>query len=80
MLDASRRMLQIVTRLADAIARVSPLPTQRAAAWLGLEEVPLLGSLITAPAAMTIAALMLALVMSLEDLSLTSPIQSFARL
>lgn len=72
MLDASRRMLQIVMRLADAIAGVSPLPTQRAAAWLGLEEVPPLGSSTTAPAAMTIAALTLALlVMSLEDLSLT---------
>lgn len=69
--DASRP-LQTVMRLAGASARVSPLPTQRVAAWLGLEEVPLLGSLITEPAAMTIAALLLALlVMSLEDLSLT---------
>jgi len=37
-----------------------PLPTPVASAWLGLAAVPLLGSLIAEPAAMTIAALMLA--------------------
>ena len=37
-----------------------PLPAPVASAWLGLAAVPLLGSLITEPAAMTIAALMLA--------------------
>ena len=57
---ASRPVLQTVTRLVAAIARLSPLPTSLAAAWLGLAGVPLLGSLITEPAAMTIAALMLA--------------------
>lgn len=41
-------------------ARLMPLPTPLASAWLGLAAVPLLGSLITEPAAMTIAALMLA--------------------
>ena len=44
----------------DSIARLLPLPTPMASAWLGLAAVPLLGSLITEPAAMTIAALMLA--------------------
>jgi len=42
------------------VARMLPLPTPVAAAWLGLAVVPLLGSLVTEPAAMTIAALMLA--------------------
>ena len=37
-----------------------PLPTPVATAWLGLAAVPLMGSLVTEPAAMTIAALMLA--------------------
>lgn len=37
------------------------MPTPLATAWLGLAVVPLLGSFITEPAAMTIAALMLAL-------------------
>jgi hypothetical protein len=37
-----------------------PCPRRGARAWLGLAAVPLLGSLITEPAAMTIAALMLA--------------------
>lgn len=57
---ASRPVLQTVMRLVAAIARLLPLPTSLAAAWLGLAGVPLLGSLITEPAAMTIAALMLA--------------------
>ena len=49
-----------VVALADITARLIPLPTPMATAWLGLAAVPLLGSLITEPAAMTIAALMLA--------------------
>jgi MFS family permease len=44
----------------DAVARIVPVRTPLATAWLGLAAVPLLGSLITEPAAMTIAALMLA--------------------
>ena len=57
---ASRPVLRTVVSVADAIAHIAPLPTPVASAWLGLSAVPLLGSLITEPAAMTIAALMLA--------------------
>jgi Putative Na+/H+ antiporter len=44
----------------DRVARLLPVPTTLATTWLGLAAVPLLGSLITEPAAMTIAALLLA--------------------
>jgi Putative Na+/H+ antiporter len=57
---ASRPVLQTVMRAVAAAARLTPLPTPVATAWLGLAAVPLLGSLVTEPAAMTIAALMLA--------------------
>lgn len=57
---ASRPVLHTVIWAVDRAARVVPLPTPVASAWLGLAAVPLLGSLITEPAAMTIAALMLA--------------------
>ena len=57
---ASRPILRTVLRSLDAIARHVPLPTASVGAWLGLAAIPLLGSLITEPAAMTIAALMLA--------------------
>ncbi len=57
---ASRPVLRTVAALVDTTARWMPLPTPMATAWLGLAAVPLLGSLITEPAAMTIAALMLA--------------------
>ena len=57
---ASRPVLSIVQRLLTAIAHRVPLPTPLVQAWLGLAAVPLLGSLITEPAAMTLAALMLA--------------------
>ncbi|KQW42275.1 MULTISPECIES: putative Na+/H+ antiporter [unclassified Roseateles] len=57
---ASRPVLRTVIWAVDGIARVLPLPTPMASVWLGLAAVPLLGSLITEPAAMTIAALMLA--------------------
>jgi hypothetical protein len=57
---ASRPVLRTVVALVDTTARWMPLPTPMANAWLGLAAVPLLGSLITEPAAMTIAALMLA--------------------
>lgn len=56
----SRPVLQTVRGLVATAARLLPVPTPLAAAWLGLAAVPLLGSLITEPAAMTIAALMLA--------------------
>lgn len=57
---ASRPVLQTVLRAVAALARLSPLPTPLASAWLGLALVPLLGSLVTEPAAMTLAALLLA--------------------
>jgi hypothetical protein len=57
---ASRPVLAMVVGLVRTVARVMPVPTALATAWLGLAAVPLLGSLVTEPAAMTIAALMLA--------------------
>ncbi len=57
---ASRPVLRTVMSAVNAIARLAPVRTPLATAWLGLAAVPLLGSLITEPAAMTIAALMLA--------------------
>ena len=45
--------------LAGRFARLVPVRTEVALAWLGLALVPLSGSLITEPAAMTLAALML---------------------
>jgi hypothetical protein len=57
---ASRPILRTVAWAVAAIARRLPVPTPLASAWLGLAAVPLLGSLITEPAAMTLAALMLA--------------------
>lgn len=57
---ASRPVLITVIWWVRMTARAMPLPTPLATAWLGLAAVPLLGSLVTEPAAMTIAALMLA--------------------
>jgi hypothetical protein len=57
---ASRPVLEAVQHLLNALARMVPLPQPTVMAWLGLAAVPLLGSLITEPAAMTLAALMLA--------------------
>ncbi len=57
---ASRPVLRTVALLVDGAARLLPLPVPLARAWLGLAAVPLLGSLVTEPAAMTIAALTLA--------------------
>ena len=57
---ASRPVLEAVRGLLDRIARIAPVRTELALAWLGLALVPLAGSLITEPAAMTLAALMLA--------------------
>ena len=57
---ASRPVLQTVVSTMNALARFAPVPNRLALAWLGLCVVPLLGSLITEPAAMTIAALVLA--------------------
>jgi len=57
---ASRPVLEAVRATLAGISRLLPLPPAIALAWLGLAAVPLLGSLITEPAAMTLAALMLA--------------------
>lgn len=57
---ASRPVLETARILFAALARTMPVPTPVALAWLGLTAAPLLGSLITEPAAMTLAALMLA--------------------
>ncbi|WP_233233218.1 putative Na+/H+ antiporter [Bordetella sp. LUAb4] len=57
---ASLPVLTAVMRGVETIARWLPVPTATAKAWLCLSMVPLLGSLVTEPAAMTIAALMLA--------------------
>jgi len=57
---ASRPVLQTVMAAVNVIAKKLPFHTSVATAWLGLAAVPLMGSLITEPAAMTIAALMLA--------------------
>nr|WP_145552392.1 putative Na+/H+ antiporter [Variovorax boronicumulans] len=57
---ASRPIVRTVAALVDRAARLAPVPTPVATAWLGLAAVPLFGSLVTEPAAMTIAALMLA--------------------
>jgi hypothetical protein len=64
----SKPVLQTVRLLVAETARLLPVPTPLAAAWLGLAGVPLLGSLVTEPAAMTIAALMLAPLVFRTDL------------
>ena len=56
---ASRPIVRTVAAVVDQAARLAPVPTPMATAWLGLAAVPLFGSLVTEPAAMTIAALML---------------------
>jgi hypothetical protein len=56
---ASRPILRAVETSLQTVAHLLPLPTPLVRAWLSLAVVPLLGSLITEPAAMTIAALML---------------------
>jgi hypothetical protein len=57
---ASRPVLDAVRRLLQAVAHVAPVRTEVALTWLGLWLVPLAGSLVTEPAAMTLAAMMLA--------------------
>jgi hypothetical protein len=56
---ASRPVLETAQRLLSALARRAPPRTELALAWLSLALVPLAGSLITEPAAMTLAALVL---------------------
>lgn len=56
----SRPIVDTVFALVSRVAALLPVPTPLAACWLSLAAVPLMGSLITEPAAMTIAALLLA--------------------
>jgi hypothetical protein len=55
----SRPVLDGVRRIVHALSRYWPGSQRLAVAWLGLAVVPLMGSLVTEPAAMTIAALTL---------------------
>ncbi|HZV98974.1 MAG TPA: putative Na+/H+ antiporter [Methylophilaceae bacterium] len=57
---ASRPVLEAVKALVQTLARAAPAHPPLVQIWLSLGLVPLLGSLITEPAAMTLAALMLA--------------------
>jgi hypothetical protein len=57
---ASRPVLGAVQGMLAELARLLPVNTALAQSWLGLALVPLAGSLITEPAAMTLAALTLA--------------------
>ncbi len=57
---ASKPVLEAIRAVIAALARLVPLRTPVVNVWLCLALVPLLGSLITEPAAMTLAALMLA--------------------
>ena len=56
---ASRPVVEVIQALVAFIARLAPFRTVVAQVWLCLALVPLIGSLITEPAAMTLAALML---------------------
>ena len=57
---ASRPLLSMVRGSVKSIAKLIPINNILAQVWLSLAMVPLLGSFITEPAAMTLAALMLA--------------------
>ncbi|HEU4371948.1 MAG TPA: putative Na+/H+ antiporter [Telluria sp.] len=57
---ASRPVLGAVQAFIAALSRIAPMRAAIAQAWLCFALVPLIGSLITEPAAMTLAALMLA--------------------
>ena len=56
---ASKPVLETIRALIAALARLMPVRTETARVWLCLALVPLIGSFITEPAAMTLAALML---------------------
>ena len=56
---ASRPVLSAVSSLVGQFARLMPFSPAVSLVWLAMAAVPLLGSLITEPAAMTLAALML---------------------
>ncbi len=57
---ASRPILETMRASLGALARMAPVRSELALVWLGLALVPLTGSLVTEPAAMTLAALILA--------------------
>jgi hypothetical protein len=57
---ASRPILNIIKHIIDTVAGIAPFNQVVTKIWMSLAIVPLLGSLITEPAAMTIAALVLA--------------------
>jgi hypothetical protein len=57
---ASRPVLVALRQSIAALANLAPIATPLATVWLCLALVPLLGSLVTEPAAMTLAALLLA--------------------
>jgi hypothetical protein len=57
---ASRPILQALQATVATLARALPVPAPVARTWLCLAAVPLIGSLVTEPAAMTLAALLLA--------------------
>ena len=56
---ASKPVLEMIRELIGKLAALAPLRTEVVRVWLSLALVPLIGSLITEPAAMTLAALML---------------------
>src|SRR5690606_27818804 len=56
---ASRPILDGVSGLVFALARLLPVRRETAVVWLSLTAIPLLGSFITEPAAMTLAAMIL---------------------
>jgi hypothetical protein len=57
---ASRPVLQGIQSMVTRVARAAPMRTEVAEVWICLAVVPLVGSAVTEPAAMTLAALMLA--------------------
>ncbi len=57
---ASRPILQALQAAVASVARLLPVAAPVARTWLSLAAVPLVGSLVTEPAAMTLAALLLA--------------------
>jgi hypothetical protein len=64
----SRPVLHVVQKLVHSISDRLPLRSSVSMAWFALAVVPLLGSLITEPAAMTIAALILGPVVFRSDI------------
>ena len=56
---ASRPILVLVTNAVMGLSRFLPVRTEVAVVWFSLSAIPLLGSLVTEPAAMTLAALLL---------------------